>query len=355
MLDVLHVLGSGRPESTGMARIVTTLAKGLPRERYRLHAWFLEDGGLLEEDLRAAGVQTRVVRWCGGKRDPLGALRFCKTLRSQRFAIVHQHVGGRSLRWVARAASDARAIVHVHGRFDEANLRVAAPSAMLGADAVIAVSEAVARQVRSGPVDVVYPGTFVAGSTPTTPATRGRDFVIGTACRLEHVKGIADLLEAVAKLRGSIRLEIAGSGSQQPELVQLSRRLGIEQSVKFLGWRSDLQERMVGWHAYAQPSLDEGFGLAALEAMAAGVPVIATRVGGLAELVRDGETGLLVTPRHPLELSMAIAALQGNENRRLAMARAARARALAHFDAVRMSEQIEAIYSRVLASSRPDA
>jgi glycosyltransferase involved in cell wall biosynthesis len=348
MRDILHVLASGHPSNTGMARIVIALAAQLPKDRFRLHAWFLSEDGPLENDLRAAGVLTRVVRWRGGKRDPLGALRFCRNLRRQRFAIVHQHVGGKSVRWAVRGASDARTVVHVHGRVNE--LGNSAPELMEihGADARIAVSEAVARYVRGGRVDVVYPGT-VAGES--TPVPRGSEFVIGSACRLESIKGIAYLLEAFASLRGNYRLEIAGSGSQQEELMQLARRLGVEHKVRFLGWQSDLCKLMARWHVYVQPSLDEGFGLAALEAMAAGLTVIATQAGGLAELVRNGETGILVPPQQSRALAEAIAVVERDEELRLRLGRAAHRRALTHFNTHAMSEQIGAIYSRVLASS----
>jgi glycosyltransferase involved in cell wall biosynthesis len=217
-----------------------------------------------------------------------------------------------------------------------------------GADARIAVSEAVARYVRGGRVDVVYPGT-VAGES--TPVPRGSEFVIGSACRLESIKGIAYLLEAFASLRGNYRLEIAGSGSQQEELMQLARRLGVEHKVRFLGWQSDLCKLMARWHVYVQPSLDEGFGLAALEAMAAGLTVIATQAGGLAELVRNGETGILVPPQQSRALAEAIAVVERDEELRLRLGRAAHRRALTHFNTHAMSEQIGAIYSRVLASS----
>ena len=250
MIDVLHVLASGRQETTGTARIVTALAAGLPRERYGLHAWFLNEGGPLEAELRAAGIHTRVVRWSGGKRDPLGALRFCRHLRTRRFAIVHQHTGGRSVRWAVRAASDARTVVHVHGRIDESTQQVPSSTEIGGADARIAVSEAVARHVIGGPVDVVYPGTF-----PAKAATESRrnEFVIGTACRLEGVKGLEHLLEAVSMLRAGCRLEIAGAGTHQAVLVQLAQRLGITHKVAFLGWRSDLRDVMQRFHVYALP------------------------------------------------------------------------------------------------------
>jgi len=352
MREILHVLASGHPSNTGMAKIVASLSANLQKERFRLHAWFLTEGGPLEEELRNAGVQTRVVRWRGGKRNPLGALKFCRSLRRQRFAIVHQHVGGKSLRWAVRAATAARMVVHVHGRVNELAHCELQTVALNGADARIAVSRAVARYVTGGPVDVVYPST-VAGEL--TAAARGDEFIIGSACRLEGVKGIAYLLEAFALLRGNYRLEIAGSGSQEAELMRLASQLGVQSKVKFLGWRTDLHELMARWHVYVQPSLDEGFGLAALEAMAAGLPVIATAAGGLTELVRNGETGLLVPARQAPGLAHAIAAIESDEKLRLRMARAGRRRAISRFDPRRMSEQISAIYSRVLASSSTGA
>jgi glycosyltransferase involved in cell wall biosynthesis len=145
-----------------------------------------------------------------------------------------------------------------------------------------------------------------------------------------------------------LRLEIAGDGSLLAKLKAESRRLGISDSVSFPGWQEDLAQVMAGWDIFALPSLDEGFGFAALEAMAAGLPVVATNVGGLPELVVDGQTGWLVPARDPAMLADCLRRLIADAEKREAMGAAGRERARKQFSLARMVEQIVAVYDGVL-------
>ena len=125
-------------------------------------------------------------------------------------------------------------------------------------------------------------------------AKRTRGIVIGTACRLEPVKGLGYLLRPWPCLLPSFMTFLwksRGDGSLRAFLEQEMRRLGISGRVSLIGWREDLPNVMAGWDIFALPSLDEGFPVAGLEAMAAGLPLVASAVGGLLELVLDGETG----------------------------------------------------------------
>jgi Glycosyl transferases group 1 len=105
-----------------------------------------------------------------------------------------------------------------------------------------------------------------------------------------------DLIRAVALLRlefPTLRLEIAGAGPQREDLEGEVERLGLRGSVRLLGWQRDLGPLFQSWDIFAMPSLEEGFGMAALEAMADGLPVVATSVGGLPEVIEDGQTATL--------------------------------------------------------------
>src|SRR5579871_7017405 len=97
-LNVLHLLGTGQPEGSGIARIVASLAQGLNPQRYKVHAWFLDSDGPLLADLSLAGAAARCVTWNKSWRDPLAALKFLRQLQSESFAIVHQHWGARAIR-----------------------------------------------------------------------------------------------------------------------------------------------------------------------------------------------------------------------------------------------------------------
>jgi glycosyltransferase involved in cell wall biosynthesis len=127
--------------------------------------------------------------------------------------------------------------------------------------------------------------------------------------------------------------------------------LGISGHVSFIGWREDLPNVMAGWDVFVLPSLDEGFPIAALEAMAAGLPVIASAVGGLLELVQDGKTGWLVPAAAPAELTTRLRELISDDRRREAMGIAGRQRALRDFSIARMVAQTVAVYDGLFAQS----
>jgi glycosyltransferase involved in cell wall biosynthesis len=176
--------------------------------------------------------------------------------------------------------------------------------------------------------------------------------VFGTACRLELIKGVNHLIEALSVLAPEfpdLRLEIAGDGSLRGDLELRCRQLRLSDIVSFLGWRNDLPSVMAGWDVFVLPSLNEGFGVAALEAMAAGLPVIASDVGGLSELVENGETGWLVPPAAPLELAQRARQLIHDRRMRETMGIAGRQRALHCFPVSRMAEQMITVYDKLLA------
>jgi glycosyltransferase involved in cell wall biosynthesis len=160
------------------------------------------------------------------------------------------------------------------------------------------------------------------------------------------VKGVDLLIEAMRLVRQdhpSARLEIAGDGGHEPEL----RRQAEGEAVSFLGWQEDVAALHRRWHAFALPSRSEGFGLAALEAMAAGLPVVATRVGGLPELIRDGVDGCLVDPSAEA-IAAALGALLSDARRRREIGIAARRSAIERFGLERVAQTVEDVYAAVL-------
>jgi glycosyltransferase involved in cell wall biosynthesis len=356
-IDILHVLGTAQPEGTGIARIVGALAAGLDPSRYHVHAWFLGPPGPLVDELRAAGATARSVPWPRGARDPLGAYRFWRSLRRHDFAIVHQHFGARSIRGVVSLSSAARIVLHLHGRISESGAERNNPAANRGADAVIAASRAVALAAPELNPVVVHAGVALpVDASQPEPRTSRETVVIGTAGRLVPLKGLMHLLRSVASLAPQfpdLRLEIAGQGPQRDELEDEARRLGLTGRMRFLGWQQNLGQVFRDWDVFAMPSLEEGFGMAALEAMAAGLPVVATSAGGLAELIEDGETGYLVPPADVAGLTERLRLLVLDPERRRTMGAAARNRVRLHFAADRMVRQIEAIYAAILPLQVP--
>jgi glycosyltransferase involved in cell wall biosynthesis len=228
--------------------------------------------------------------------------------------------------------------------------------------AVVCCSEAVCRSVRAqlggaGKKYLSIPfGVDVdryAGAAPVKRQELGlrEDLpVIGTVCRLvEPKKGLSVLLQAVALFRDrspspGLQLLIVGEGPAHSSLREQSERLGIAPWVVFAGVRRDIPTLLPLLDIFVLPSLYEGFGIAILEAMAAGRPVIATEVGGIPEVVIHRETGLLVPPGDPTALTDAIQWMLSHPEDAKALGACGQERARRHFSIESVVRQHEELY-----------
>jgi glycosyltransferase involved in cell wall biosynthesis len=175
--------------------------------------------------------------------------------------------------------------------------------------------------------------------------------ILGAVGRFSEEKGHRHLLEAVALLRGRIpglRLVLVGYGALEGELRSRAAGLGLDGVVTFAGER-DSADVLGGFDVFVQPSLYESQGLAILEAMAAGVPVIACDVGGVRDGVRDGETGLLVPPADPRALADAVLRLCGDPDLSRRLAERAGRDVRDRFSASAMLESYASLYRDLLA------
>jgi glycosyltransferase involved in cell wall biosynthesis len=203
-------------------------------------------------------------------------------------------------------------------------------------------------------IHVVYNG-IETGETPgAAERARARDrlgvpqnsYVIGTAGRLDPVKNLPALVDAhaaVVRRTPGARLVIIGGGATQPELEKRTRDLGISDSVHLTGYRADVRSLIAAFDVYVNCSTYEGVSLTVLEAMAAGLPVVATRVGGNPEVVVDGETGTLVPLDSPA-LTDELLALSEAPVRRRALGAAGRRRVTRDFSIERMVEEYSRSY-----------
>ena len=173
--------------------------------------------------------------------------------------------------------------------------------------------------------------------------------------RLDPIKGHGTLIDAFPQVllhRPEARLLLAGDGELREAYERRAEELKIHRRVHFLGWREDVSDLLEAVDLFALPSLNEGMGRAALEAMAAGLAVVATRVGGLPLIVDEGKTGLLVPPEDAGALAATIVHVLSSPEMRRAMGEAGRRKAAAFSDDA-MVEKIESLYRRILTSSPP--
>lgn len=177
-------------------------------------------------------------------------------------------------------------------------------------------------------------------------------FRVVNIARHDPVKGIDLLLEAMALLPEDVILTQYGSGPQTAELAAQLGRLGVEDRVHLEGalWTDRAADRICDHDVFVLPSRTEGVPVSVMEAMLAGVPVIATDVGGVTELVTDDVTGLVVPPEDPASIAAAILELRGDPDRRREMGRTGRAIATERFSLEATVRDYCALFERVLES-----
>jgi glycosyltransferase involved in cell wall biosynthesis len=344
---VVHILGNSGVEGTGIGRVVSSIHRYISSPKYLNKVCLVGQPGPMVDFFEQQGITVSVVPWKHPSRDPVGLLRLLRHIRQVRPEILHFHWGGAHVRHFTRRFSGAKIVQHLHSSADETDA-LAAPSSTDHSDVVIAVSDAVSRGSHHGRTVVIRSGIEL----PERVAAHGGSNTIGFAGRLCAVKGAEHLLRAMSLLHGdfpALRLEIAGDGPLRGELESLSTSLGLQQNVRFLGWVESLQMHSMEWSALVQPSLAEALSLTALEAMAAGLPVIASNVGGLAEVVDDGKTGLLVPAADPRLLADSIRRLLVDPALAARMGEAGRNRVREKFQARDMAARIEAVYDGLLA------
>ncbi|MDX2159057.1 MAG: glycosyltransferase [Hyphomicrobiaceae bacterium] len=214
-------------------------------------------------------------------------------------------------------------------------------------------------------IGLIYNGVALAGLDLPIDRRAVRDslgigpeaFVIVVVANLIHYKGHADLLAGLAgvtdRLPACWRLVCVGRDEgARASLVAMIGELGLSANVVLLGVRSDVAALLAAGDLAVLPSQEEGFSNAIIEAMAAGLPQVVTDVGGNAEAVIHGQHGLVVPPRDPIALGMAVARLAGDAELRARMGAAARERARARFALSACVDRYETVYRGLLAGSR---
>jgi glycosyltransferase involved in cell wall biosynthesis len=356
----------------GAERVVYELATRLDArfDPFVIALWS-PDGidGRVATALRLAGIPVHLLR-VRAKLDLPRLVPLVRLLRAERPAILHAHLFHANLvaRLVAPLVGGLPVITTHHAvqpgrhsprlladrvttRLDTRTVAVSQAAAEFARDVVGVRPEAV-RMIPNG-IDLER----AHESYDVVEARRDLDLppdrpVVGTVGRLDREKGHADLLHSwrhVLAGHPGATLAIAGDGSERSSLVSLAARLGISPSVRLVGHCRQVPRFLAALDVFAMPSRAESFGLALVEALAAGLPCVASAVGGLPEVM--GGAGVLVPPRAPALLGAAISGVLADPARRTSLGTAARARAQL-FPVEKMIAGYEALYDEVLGAPR---
>lgn len=280
----------------------------------------------------------RFVRWC--RRERIAVIQTCDL-----YANVFGLIGGALARVPVRVGSrrelnpdkspEQIRLQRLAYRF-ATRLIANSPSA-----AAMLESEGIAPEA----ISVIPNGVDVASYAPRAARPAVREII--TVANLRAEKNHETLIAAAAALRTShphLRYQIVGTGSRLAELQSLARAKGVDRVVEFLGHREDIPALLAASDLFVLPSRSEAFPNSAIEAMAAGLPVIASSVGGLLDLIEHGRTGLLVPPCDPESLAGAIASLVDDPSRAHRLGDAARHDVIRRYSFDRMVRAFEDVY-----------
>jgi colanic acid/amylovoran biosynthesis glycosyltransferase len=198
----------------------------------------------------------------------------------------------------------------------------------------------------------VDPSRYADRSLELAGGDREQEIRLVFVARLDHVKGVGELLEAVAALapdHPGLRLDLAGDGPDRAAYEKLTRELGLEQLVTFHGYvnQAEVAELLATADVYVLPSFAEGVPVGLMEAQAGGLPVVATQVGGVSELVEDDVSGFVCRPGDRVQLADRIARLASDGHLRRRMGAAGRVRVVAEFDSAIEGRRLSRLFSTV--------
>jgi glycosyltransferase involved in cell wall biosynthesis len=337
------------------------VACGIDRSRFDVRVSCVRPEGPLREKLEAAGVSVG----CAGRGSlrPVGfvsaLIPLVRELRVHDVRLVHSFDYYSNVLCVP-AARMARRTVVIASQRDLGNLR-SAPRERLQrvvlrlADRVLANSEAVrdalvrAGRIPAGRVAVIRNGVDLERFHPSDrkPREPGDAVTIVTLANLRPEKGLGDLVDVAAIVRGrspACRFQIWGDGALRTELAARARSLGLGGTLEFCGRTQTPESVLRAADVFALPSHSEASSNGILEAMACGLPVVATRVGGNPFLVEHGATGLLVPPRDPGSFAESVIRLVEHPDEALRLGNAALQRARSQYSTRSMLRALEHVY-----------
>lgn len=340
----------------GLEMVVYDLARQRDRSTFDVRVICLGALGDLAPRFAALGVPVESLGWSGQGRARV-ALRLARRLRALRTDVLHTHnPDPHHIGTLARVMARVPVLVHTkHGRNYPKRPRAVAANrwASRWTDRIVPVSDDAARvaieieRVAPTKVGVIHNGVDLAQYEVPRRPTSGPMLRAVHVARLNRIKDQPTLLHAARIVLDAVpefRLDLVGDGERRAELEALHAELGLGDRVRFLGFRDDIQRILAESDLFVLSSLSEGISITLLEAMAAGLPVVATRVGGNPEVVVDGVTGRLVPERNPEALAAAVLDLVRGPEAARRMGAAGRRRVEDEFDLRCVARRYEDLY-----------
>jgi glycosyltransferase involved in cell wall biosynthesis len=351
------------------------LISALDHSRFQPSLVCLVRGGVVASRLQEARVPVKILglQRAYGLKGAHAFVGLVRWLRRGRPRIVHTYLSTANVygALAARAAGVPRIVTTRRdtGFGDSRLMRRALRATNRWAARVVAVSQDAARLVREreglgdGRLEIVPNGIDVSGFTPrgrrdavraALGVTEGTQVAV-TVTHLSPVKGVDLLVEAAGRVCRALPRTVflvAGKGTEQDRIARSLRRLGLDGSVRLLGERADVPDLLEAADLFVLPSRSEGQPNAVIEAMAMGLPVVATRVGGVPELVEDGVEGLLVEAGSAVALAEGCLEVLASPDLGTRLGRAAQARARRDFDVGTMARRYQSLYESLLGGPR---
>ena len=372
-INILHIIEQ-LPLGGGAENLLWTLGRNISRNKFNLIFCCLNNDGYIVDRLKDKGFKVVFFGHYRLRHFHKKIIDVMRLIRTEKVDIVHTHLllANKWGRMFALLSNQPKICKSEHATFLEFWKNGTTRSRRLYlilddildrfTDCIICVSNA-QREIMTGRKSnpdkyVVIHNAFdekrflINNDKTSIRNTYGfsdQDIVIGTVGRLFFSKGHNIFLKAVKEISETyleIKVLIIGNGPEEAKLKKLAETLGLE--VLFLSNRDDVPQLMRAMDIYVQSSFHEAFGITIAEAMFSGLPVVATNVGGIPEVVKDGETGILVPPRDSKALSKAITTLIENPEMAKSMGEKGRAVAASKFTGERYARDMEKLYASLM-------
>ena len=350
----------------GAERYVVDLAVALRGKGYEVTV-ACSVAGALSDQLEREGIPVRPLlgRLVKRRTSMAFAWKLRRLLRAERFDLVHAHVyASAAAAAIATLGAGVPLVIteHTEAPWRTRRARLFSRWIYRRAERVVAVSSAIRRLLIEGYAVPPERVTFVSNAVvavPDSPSSVSSAIpdewlegpLIGCVARLQPEKGVEIFLEAaarVAPLFPEANFLVIGDGPLREELAALAKRLGLGRHVHFLGFRSDARTLIGLMDVLVVSSLSDGAPLVILEALGAGVPVVASAVGGIPDQIRHGVEGLLVEPGDPVVLGVALLCLLRDPAYARRLGEAGRRRAVSEFGYAALLGRVEAVYHAAL-------